>query len=515
MVRQYNLPTDQDSLGNMKTCEMAQCRSLNRISLAAICCLLVATPFLLVYFAPIADLPQQTAQIKLFLETVGNPAKSPYTIQPYGNNTLPYLLLGMSWALFDPATAGKVSMLAIALFWVVGIHLTASACKRPAEWAVLGSMFVFNHLLYWGFYGFAMGWPAFLLWFWLLREDSTTSFSPKAALALLGSALLLYMSHVVWFIAGTAWLLIRSVIFRTRSAEVWWRLAAISPVFVLTFVWYASFLQSPMAGVPTWDAIPPFGRLSLPWIVDSVLGGLWVVDDIALGITVGWIILALWQNKGNVIDVVDRELLYAAAMFVTASLFLPDEWMNTIMFSTRWMPGAMILLVLAMPTVSWTPVARQLGPLLALALFCLITSHTWMLFEKEELAGLQEALNTLPSRSRVLGLDMVKRSKLIKGRPFLQVAAYSQIARDGSLHFSFAEWSSCLVVYRNRFQSPVNGSLDWDTWRSKVGDLEHFDYALVNGNESTHRRLRSIPLIKPVTMNGKWRLYEISDANSR
>jgi len=493
---------------------MAQYQSLNRASLAAICCLLVAIPFLLVYYTPIVDLPQQTAQIKLFLETIGDPAKSPYTIQPYGNNTLPYLLLGMSWSLFDPITAGKVSMLVIALLWVISIHLTASVCNRPAEWAVLGSMFVFNHALYWGFYGFALGWPAFLLWFWLLRKYSKTSFPLKTALALLGTALLLYMSHVIWFIAGTSWLLVRSIVFRTRSAEVWWRLAAISPVFVLTFVWYESFLQSPMAGLPIWDAIPPLGRLSLPWIVDSVLGGLWVVDDIAVGITVGWIILAVWQNRGNSLKVADRELLCAAAMFFIASLFLPDEWMNTMMFSTRWMPGAMILLVLAIPAVSWTPVARQLGTLLVLASFSFVTCYSWVVFEKKELAGLQEALNALPLRSRVLGLDMIKMSKLIKGRPFLQVAAYSQIARDGSLHFSFAEWSSCLVVYRNRLQSRVNGSLDWDTWKTKGSSLENFDYALVNGSEVTHERLGRIPLIKPVTMNGNWRLYAILHAQS-
>jgi hypothetical protein len=40
-----------------------------RLSLALVSCVLVALPFLAVSYPPITDLPQHTAQVRLFLET--------------------------------------------------------------------------------------------------------------------------------------------------------------------------------------------------------------------------------------------------------------------------------------------------------------------------------------------------------------------------------------------------------------------------------------------------------------
>jgi len=464
-----------------------------------------------VHFPPIADLPQQSAQIKLFLETIRDPENSPYTIQPYGSGSLSYLFLGTCWALFDPVTAGKVAMLAIALLWVIAIHLTASVRNRPPEGAVLASLFVFNHLIYWGFYGFAVGWPAFLLWFYLVSNESTPSFSLKTALALLGAGLLLYVSHVLWFVAGVGWLLIRSVAFRTRLTEVLWRLAAIAPVIVLTAIWYWSFRDSSMSGPPQWTYIPILGRISLPWVAESSLGGLQgVVDYIPVTIIIAWIIAVATQAGKNFLEIADRELLLAAGTFAGVAMLLPDAYMKTIMFSTRWVPCAMIMLVLAMPSISWSPLVRHVGALALLALFCAITTASWVLFEQHELSGLQESLTSLPQRSRLLGLDMVRKSELIRGNPFLQQFAYAQILKDSSLNFSFAEFPSSLVVYKNQFQSPWTRNLEWYPWTAKERDVDYFDYVLVNGDELVHWSLRDAPHLTAITNKGKWRLYGVS-----
>src|SRR2546426_10114094 len=102
-----------------------------RSLLALLCCACVTIPFLSVHFPPIADLPQQVAQIRLFLETLHN-ADGPYRIQWFTPYSLSYSLLGISWALAGPESAGRIAMLAIGVLWTVGAHTLAAQRGRPA-----------------------------------------------------------------------------------------------------------------------------------------------------------------------------------------------------------------------------------------------------------------------------------------------------------------------------------------------------------------------------------------------
>ena len=70
------------------------------------------------------------------------------------------------------------------------------------------------------------------------------------------------------------------------------------------------------------------------------------------------------------------------------------------------------------------------------------------------MSGLKEALSAVPSTPRVLGLDFVKESAFIKGRPFLQTVAYTQALKGGEINFSFAEHASGIVAYRERRRGP-------------------------------------------------------------
>jgi len=264
-----------------------------------------------------------------------------------------------------------------------------------------------------------------------------------------------------------------------------------------------------MTGPARWADIAVLGRLSFPWVADASFGGLQgIADYIFAAVVMAWTVTAVTQHRKNLFDAADRELLLAAAMFFTVALVLPDAYMTTILFSKRWVPPAMILLVLAVPAVSWAPIVRHVAALVLLALLCSITAGTWMLFQRQELTGLREALAAIPPRSRVLGLDMVMKSDLIKGRPFLQVFAYSQILRDTSLNFSFAEYPSNPVVYKKRFQSAWTPGLEWLPWRAKASDLDYFDYVLIHWNRSLTWVLNDPRLIS-VTRKGDWRLYSV------
>jgi hypothetical protein len=151
----------------------------------------------------------------------------------------------------------------------------------------------------------------------------------------------------------------------------------------------------------------------------------------------------------------------------------------------------------------------------AVAGFFLVTSLNWVAFEKSEMSGLEESLAALPQTPRVVGLSYIKDSAIVRGRPFIQVFAYSQVYRGGELNFSFADFGPSLVVYRQRRRLPWTSGLEWFPERAKKGDLLFFDYALINAEEKTHEAIASEAYLKPVTREGRWRLYKVTGLNPR
>jgi hypothetical protein len=477
--------------------------------IALLCCLFVAAPFLFVTFPPITDLPQQSAQIRLFLEALHDPSGSPYKIQWFTPYSLSYLMLGISWSLFGAENAGRIAMLVIAILWVISIHLTASRRDRSAAAATLSCLFILNHMLYWGFYSFEIGWPAFLIWFSLNAEGSSDRFSLRDALPWLGCALLLYMSHVLWFMAGVAWLTLRGIVFQRPPKETLMRLAYVAPIVVVAWIWYPSLAGSSMATPPLWGS-GPISRLAFSWLSDAALGGIkGPAVSFFFAAALGWVLVSVVQHRKDLKSVIDKELLLAAGLFFVFALLLPDKYMNTIRFGQRWMPPAMIMLLLAVPAPIIRPVLRQVTALVVVAAFSITTTVAWVRFEREELSGLREALESLPSAPKVLGLDLIQKSDLIEGFPFIQIFAYSQMLKGGMLNFSFAEFSPCLVVFKKRFAKPWTHGLEWFPRLVRESDFQYFDYVLINGTEPIHEASRTQSRLAPVTKEGRWRLYRV------
>jgi hypothetical protein len=419
-------------------------------------------------------------------------------------------MLGISWALFGGQNAGRIAMLAIAILWVISIHLTASRRDRSRAAAALSCLFVLNHTIYWGFYSFEIGWPAFLVWFSLNAEDSSERFSLRDALLWLGCALLLYTSHVLWFIAGLTWLVVRGIVFRRPLKETMMRLAYVVPLVIVVWIWHASFAGSSMATPPLWAPGGPISRLSFSWLSDAALGGLKgpaVLFFFAAALA--WTLVSVVQNRKELGTAVDKELLLAAGLFFVFVMLLPDKYMNTIRFGQRWMPSAMIMLLLAVPAPIVRPILRQTAALIVVAVFSITTTVAWVRFEREELSGLKEALASLPSTPKVLGLDLVQKSNLIEGYPFIQIFAYSQVLKGGTLNFSFAEFSPCLVVFKDKSPKPWTHGLEWFPRLVKESDLNYFDYVLINGTEQIHAASATQSRLAPVTKSGRWRLYRV------
>jgi hypothetical protein len=480
-----------------------------RVLLAAGVLALAVIPILLVHFPPATDLPQHLAQIRLFKEALADPG-GPYTVQWLAPNHLVYLLLLAFWTVLPVGLIARASLVLIIVLWVTAIHALGAARGRSAAAAIVASLLIFNQSCSWGFLSFMIGFPVFVLWFALTTKYGR-DFSWGQWWALAGMSALLYGSHALWFAAGAAWLIVIGIARRTAAAKIGLRLTALLPGGLAALLWYPGMSASRTAtGVdvaPHWASL--FDRLAS--IVPSALG--WIPGPagiVAFFFVVFWAGLSIWQNRRRLRDAVDRELLMAATFFLAIVVIAPDSYMNTICFSSRWVPASMIFLLLALPAPSFRRLPSKAVALSVAMALSSATAIAWVKYEAHDLSGLPESLEAIAPSSRVLGLDLVKESDFIDDRPFLQLFAYAQVFKGGELNFSFAEHYSGLVAYRGRRKVPWTPRLEWNGDKVRRPDFGFFDFVLVNGEDRDHERLASFAGLLPVTRSGRWRLYRVS-----
>ena len=109
--------------------------------------------------------------------------------------------------------------------------------------------------------------------------------------------------------------------------------------------------------------------------------------------------------------------------------------------------------------------------------------------------------------SRVLGLDFVKQSRYLVGRPFLQMTAWTEAVHGCAINFTFAEHASSLVRLRAPRDTGITVGLEWLPERVRPSDVERVDFVLVNATDGGHVRFVGVTRLKPVTTAGRWRLY--------
>ncbi|MBM3298846.1 MAG: hypothetical protein FJY85_02695, partial [Deltaproteobacteria bacterium] len=354
-----------------------------------------------------------------------------------------------------------------------------------------------------------VGCSALLVWLCFTTESRPQGAGVWEGLKWLAAGLLLYVSHALCFVVGVVWLVLSGTVLQRSLRGTAVHLLYLLPLFVATWFWYPMLSTSSMATPPLWVSTP-LDRVSFSWLSDAALGGLkGPVESIVFGIMLAWIAVGIVQNRRALSGSADRSLLLAGCLFLVLSLVLPDKYMNTIRFGQRWVPLGMIMILLAVPAPACKPITPRVVAVATVAAFCAAVSSAWLSFERKELSGLQQALDALPASSRVLGLAFVQESDYVKGFPFIQTFAYSQVLKGGTLNFSFAEFSPCLVVYKKPFVRPWTGGLEWFPRRVEESDLDHFDHALICADDDFHSRWARHPRIAPVTGTGRWRLYRI------
>lgn len=496
--------------------------------LFAVSAALVAWPFLVVTVPPLADLPQHAAQVRLFGEAWAQ--GSPYTVQWGTPYSLVYVVLAAARAVVGPwggeLAAAKAGAALVVLLWVGSLHLLAWRFERPPAAAVLASMLVFSHVLYWGFLPFMMGFPLFALWLLWLRRPPQGGWRDGLLTILLLA--LIYLAHALWFAAALGWLGIEAL--RGLRAGVPWRrqvprLIGAGSVAVLALAWFARISDTSFSTPPLW--LPVWRRLLPAAWQEAAFGGLTgALEAFALAALLSWIAAASWSglrrrasaegtdhHSGGAFP--DRRLpgrlALAGALLLAAALVLPDKYLNTIEFHDRWMPPALALLLLAVPPLRLRRWLAGAAAVTLLAGFVGVTALTWQRAEADELAGLDAALEALPAQPTVLGLDFLRGSRHLDHEPYLQTFAWGQVVHGGELNFSFADFAPSLVVYDPPRDKPWTGGLEWFPQLVRPGDFGWFDYLLVRAPEPTHRQFEAAPYLERVTPEAPWRLYQVGD----
>lgn len=491
-----------------------------RLAAALFCAAAVAVPFLAVSIPPIADLPQQSAQIRLLAEAVGE-GGGELVVQWWHPNKLGYLPLAAGWAVAPPLAAGRVGMLLLGVLWVGAVHGLARAAGRPAGSAAVASLFFFNHVTYWGFLNFLAGFPVFCLGLVLLHRRGRRPAAWRELPWTLSVAALLYSAHVLWLAASLLLLAGWGLRHRWRLRSWVLRLLPFLPFLALVAVWYPTFTAGGFDSETTWGR-SPLGRLHPGWLLNSAFGGLHGGAETAVAVAVLlWLALGAWPRRrgyesegdadGEPERRVDGGLLAAGLFFLLLALVLPGVHQHTIFFASRWLPVAAALLVLAVPAPPLRPALRLAFPLLLVAALSAATTAAWIGFERAELAGLHRALDRLTAEGRLLGLDFVRTSERIRGYPYYHLYAYGQVLRGVDLARTFADEASSLVVHRDLPRSyPWTPGLDWRARKVRRSDVPHFRQILIHGPPEVHRLFSADPRLRPVTGvedGAPWRLY--------
>ncbi len=485
-------------------------------------CLMVAMPWLWVTFPPIADLPQQIAQLRLFTEALTDP-QSPYLIQWTTPNRLVYVLVWLCWKLFPVSWVGGMTMMSLGLLWVLSHHMLARSFQIPSAAAVLTGLFVFNSSVYWGLLNFLCGWPVFILWFvWTVRVIPQDRIDKRDWLVCLLLSLLLFLAHALWFVAGLFWLGMMMLWYWRLWKTSLFRGTALLPALLWAVYWRISTMASSIYvhGGAAWDKMP-WEKLQLHDLYTFGAGHL--KSDLAMtvfGLSLAGLFLGALLYRKELWKPERRPFLLAGLFFLLLYLFFPRRYNNTVEFDRRWLSPALIFLTLGLPL--WTPKRwlQWLWSSMLVLVFCIVTTMAWRDFDRNAVKGLPNALKQIKKGSRVMGLDFIKYHPRIGGRPFMHMVAYSQVYHGGNINFSFATFPTLLVQFKQVRRPPWGVGLEWRAeriftrhqgqWMIRLHSLRYFDYILIHAKSRMHLMFARLKLLQPVTPVAPWRLYQVT-----
>lgn len=483
---------------------------ISEILLVTMILLLAMAPVFITEFSPITDLPQILTQVQQYnkLQITINPE---LTIAPwyYPNNLIYHPMIVLS-KFFNPMLTGKITIALILVISIISSYaLTKIYNLSVASW-ILSNSLLFNISFYWGFISFLIGWPFFCL---LLM---TTKLKAHTGKTLITAAVLvlLYLSHSLWLLMGTTWLLISCI--NEGFHRLPRKMLELSPAWLLAQSWYPKMIanrsSSPIDLSARWQTNVT-ERLYLENLTDAALGGIpGSIEPIIIIIVVIWIATSAIQSRIIKTLTVSKPLYIAALVVLSAYIAFPDIYVNTIKFNKRWLAFGLILLLIALPQPKIKYVSNTI--LGAIGLICFIsllaaTIKSWIDFNYEDADGFSESLQHIDESHRVLGLDYYRGSLNVKGQPTLQFFSYASAIKGAHPSFSFAEHYSGIV------QANLHGKIN--KHRSYVAEpglateesVKEFDRIIMSGNDTQHsfwaKQLNLVQINKSETI---WRTYQ-------
>lgn len=495
------------------------------IALVAVGCYAI-WPLWAVRRVPIQDLPQHLAAIRVLHDfhdpTLGFDRY--FSLSLLRTQYLAYYLVVHLLSFVTSVTVANKLVLSVSL---IGTLLAA--------WSLLGDLgknralalflapILWNAHLILGFVNFVAAIPLALLMLSLgVRCRDALTRRRGVLLALV--SLLAFYTHVVPFAlsaAGVAWVALGRDL--RQSAR---RLLPLVPSALALAVWFKS---SP-SGASVGGALNQSSALSplkdpgarfteLPnWVVNVVRDG--SGPQVLVGLAVLVVIwIALATPAANPEDDESLRLRQSLArrigMLAPLSLFgyfaLPSghDWIWPI--AGRFPLLALVFLVIALPASRhWSARALPLAPAL---LGIWSTAHVTEAFkgaERDELAGLGEALASIPKGERVAGLIFDPGSRFVQYNPYLHAVANYQAERGGAVMFTFADFPASPIRFRED-QRPPRVPPRWEWTPSSVrpdADLAWFDWVLCRGGPGSLAQSRRFVLT--FERNG-WRVYKKSD----
>jgi len=472
--------------------------------------LLAGLPIFSVNFLPMTDLPQHLAQVHLFYKNLYQPS-SEYEINLFMPNLLVYWLMILLWKIVNPIMTGQIIAFIIATLWIMAIFLLGYNTNRSLPLVIISSTLVFNTSFYWGFINFLIGFFFFVLLLILLEKKKEVNWFLVAKIFTLG--LLLFFSHVLWFLAGMIYTILSSSFSKNSFKESLAKIAGLVPISIISFSWFVYFNKALGATefllTPSW-IVSPISRLSPGWILENTYGGIKSpITAFLLLIIILWIVVTILFNIKTSKRKINLNLFRISVLLFLVVLFAPQLVENTILFGSRWFAPAILLLLFSLPKPKINESILSVIFTAIFFVFIIETKSKWKDFESIELSGLTDSINKIEKNSKIIGLAYFQSSNFIYGKPFMQIFAYAQILKNCELNFTFALHQNGIVTTKNfeKYKQWTPG-LEWIPEYVRYEDLSKFDFALIGTTDEIHNYFSEDEIFQPITKTGNWRLYK-------
>jgi hypothetical protein len=474
-------------------------------------------PLFYVRYAPIEDLPQHLAAIRV-LHDLHDPAfglAQYFEVHLLRTQYLAYYLAADALAYVAPLELANKLLVAASL---IATPWAARSVRRELGkddgLALLLFPLAYNAHLILGFFNFiaAIGLSLYGV---ALALQQRRRFSRARAIGSAALCVVCFYTHVVPFaLMAVAIVLVGSYATWRAAAR---SLAPLLPAALATLLWlfaspagHATLVAAGSAQSGPQPTFTPaaYALTELPsWLTDVLSGDqdrrlleAWVLlVGLALAIALCELMARRWFGKQSAAPADELEprlgwrllplpIACAVLYFVAPTSY---DWIWPI--AQRFPLLCATWLVVVLPRARF---GRHALCAIAVVLSCAsfhYVGKAFAAFDREEVGDFDRALATIPRAQRVVGLIFDRSSRHVAFSPFIHYVAYYQARKGGAVMFSFADFPQSPFAFRQDNRPPrVPPRWEWLPEHVRPGPaLEFYDYALVRGGPGAIARRNS------------------------